>query len=667
MVPASFEVETLRGSALRSFNLHGDNIVECERAVSLIRRSIDLDARLAPDSSFQAPVYQGYSEALGDNVKMRLLPGHGRWGYDIPSALVAQGSTIRENADVVVSESLPNNEIVRFAVEFCGALPAGNNAWQRHGRAYSFGLANVPYIFFNEIGGQELNSDRTAKAPRFPNPAVPLSLVLFSKELGVAALPVFEPAPSATKSALVPFLDSFGDDEARRLIRDLLLGLDASDAVSGLVARAARLGQELAARSQRNDSYSPDEWARRLSAAPGVEFYLNHQIPWKLKEGAKVQISARSQAVFSWLKDAPLAALGSSGLRFAVMDAQTRKAFSDVLQRLYPEVHPGLPSWVSESPAPLVIVLVTGFKPRGDDSRPDRGLTLLARMLVGQDASLMSFVSGPARAEMYTVAQQDPHLAAQRNGLLQAVFAASDWALLDTVHRAEAVAVDCRPFSPVVGGGPVTLRQSFTVPPFSEHDIDSVMHLAATQPQRPEVFEGMCNPPGGDWSGIDLRLEPGCIARWTSLPRVSAAKRPDHVIQLQLSKGIVLLSVESKLKFSSLEPRVGQRLKDYLSAILDSKTSVRKSDGEFQWELSPTPLEAPPWPIFSAAIAKDSPQVNLDGVLEEFGLDFVFAVTPNTASTGTIRAAASSMHRRLLDEVVALLFADSDLKFEIRV
>ena len=37
-----------------------------------------------------------------------------------------------------------------------------------------------------------------------------------------------------------------------------------------------------------------------------------------------------------------------------------------------------------------------------------------------------------------------------------------------------------------------------------ENDVDTILHTIFTQLKSSEIkiFEGMCNPPGGDWSGI---------------------------------------------------------------------------------------------------------------------------------------------------------------------
>jgi len=139
----------------RYLRIHGDNIVECERTLALLSQALGKDVRLIPDSSLYMPVYvlaMNNKEVL----KIDLLPGHGRWGVDIATALMTNGGVLREGADSYITEIMNGQEKILLAIEYCSALPAGNNAWQRNGRAYSSILAGVPYLYYAEIGGVEL-------------------------------------------------------------------------------------------------------------------------------------------------------------------------------------------------------------------------------------------------------------------------------------------------------------------------------------------------------------------------------------------------------------------------------------------------------------------------------------------------------------------------------
>jgi hypothetical protein len=160
----------------RNLRIHGDNIIECERSLMLLSAALNKEPQFVSQSSTYMPKYK-----LGD-FYVELLSGHGRWGVDIAQVLANKGGILREGADSYVTEVKDNTETILFALEYCSALPAGNNAWQRSGRALSCALAGVPYLYMAEIGGIELDADRKVKAPRFPNPVVPFSYLMFAKK-----------------------------------------------------------------------------------------------------------------------------------------------------------------------------------------------------------------------------------------------------------------------------------------------------------------------------------------------------------------------------------------------------------------------------------------------------------------------------------------------------
>lgn len=88
------------------------------------------------------------------------------------------------------------------------------------------------------------------------------------------------------------------------------------------------------------------------------------------------------------------------------------------------------------------------------------------------------------------------------------------------------------------------------------------------------VFEGMCNPPGGDWSGLSaINFRTGSEYRWTSLPRVSAVggKRPDHVVLFDTEgENFTLLAIESKDVPSKIADNLGPRLTTYIEQLSET-------------------------------------------------------------------------------------------------
>ncbi|GMO25500.1 MAG: hypothetical protein Pg6A_12840 [Termitinemataceae bacterium] len=151
--------------------IHGDNIVECERTLNLISRAYNTQAEVCSESIY-LPTFNLHTNPDTETT-VELFGGHDRWGININNELSKYGAPLREAADSYVTLLTDKTEELLFAVEYCGALPAGNNAWQRSGRAANCAEIGIPYLYFAEIGGVELNSEREIKAPRFPNPIVP--------------------------------------------------------------------------------------------------------------------------------------------------------------------------------------------------------------------------------------------------------------------------------------------------------------------------------------------------------------------------------------------------------------------------------------------------------------------------------------------------------------
>src|SRR6185503_13175339 len=80
-----------------------------------------------------------------------------------------------------------------------------------------------------------------------------------------------------------------------------------------------------------------------------------------------------------------------------------RAKFAEGMREIYRDLDPAVAAWVATSKVDLAIAWVAGFKPRGDDARPDRGLPPLARMLVGDSTHLMTLVYGPAPQSYWIV------------------------------------------------------------------------------------------------------------------------------------------------------------------------------------------------------------------------------------------------------------------------
>lgn len=163
---------------IKHFRIHGDNIVECERLFNLITKSIQIQKA---ERFFLSPACPSVKVTTIDSdiLFFEYFPGFNkntsdRWLSNIFQILRDNGSFLNETPDVLFTEETDDGEKILLAIEFCSALQAGNQAWQRSGRAYSTARANIcPYLYIIDFVKYELDENRNRKALRFPNVAIP--------------------------------------------------------------------------------------------------------------------------------------------------------------------------------------------------------------------------------------------------------------------------------------------------------------------------------------------------------------------------------------------------------------------------------------------------------------------------------------------------------------
>ncbi len=615
----------------RAFLIYGDNILECERALALVADAVPGDAE-AQIKWMPGPLYAPkYDVVVGDRtvVQAQLFPGYGRWGYDVREGFRSRGAPLREASDaVIVLAPTPDGDGSLepiLALEFCGALPAGNNAWQRMGRGLAAGLAGVPYLYFAELGGAELDADRTAKAGRLPNPLIPFAYLSHGQTSGSVSIPVFSPSPTVDSDTRVLFQDVFDSGEAKEVVRAILFGGDPSKPISILEDKAATVVAALAASRRRNDSLTSDEWvqlAEERTGAAKASWLTTRKLGWGKKASIPTLTRTFRSLVDAATRDGAVA-VGSSSVPICLLGAEGRGHLAASLESIYgTRLGADLPRWLRSSRKPLVIVWICGFKPRGDDSRPDRGLLPMAHMVFGgSDVDYLSVIYGPAPAASWGRLMTDAPGLAMANGLWETVIGLSDAVLADSSTATALPQIGIVLGARHVRGAAAMVAHS-SVPPFGEHDIDSVLHTLFSN--TPHMYESMCNPPGGDWSGIKYREHAGAPAhRWSSLPRVTAAdeKRPDHVaVVFGLSP--VLVAIESKERGSSLERSIGPRLAKYVTSLLTWAPNGVDATGRGSWSsYSGGPIRPIPSVITGAAVPYTG-ETKLADLLDYGTLDF---------------------------------------------
>ncbi len=619
---------------LQEFRIHGDNILECERTLKLIILAFevqDKDVIFLGEAAY-APVYKITKNS--QTFKIKLFPGYDRWGINLKQYLVDSGAVLREATDTIVTKLIEKDDKLYeqpiLSLEFCGALPAGNNAWQRCGRALASAYAKIPYLYFAEIGGVELDVGRQIKASRFPNPLVPFSYLTLGEVEKTIAIPVFMGSASLDNTLKQKFEEYFGLKEAIALIRNILLENNANEAIVKLKEYAAKIIRILAGMRKRRDCLSETDWDifyKKETGREKAEWLIEKGMPWHKKIGLKT-VTKSFSTLLKITKKVGVVAAGSTDMPFCLIPTKKRKIFGEELQKLYKKrLNAEFLKWISKDARPLVCVWIAGFKPRGDDSRPDRGLVPLARMIFGrQDIDLLTIVYGPPKPITWINFEKNLWELSRINGLWEAILGLSDAVLVDTSTNKKMQNIGRILTQTVKVKTNNLLLAANQKPTFGEQDVDSVIHCLFSNAIEQGIYEGLCNPPGGDWSGI-------CIIdfnnmhqyKWTSLPRVSDkdTKRPDHLIQF--NKPDILLSIESKDSPSTLENGIGLRLKKYINILIKHQPIAVKGPTEEEWKPLQTKT-ALKRRIISGAAFRITDQEDMSTILERGKTDLVFGV-----------------------------------------
>jgi len=598
---------------IMKIRIHGDNIVECERAWTKIKHSLTCSDLVyqSENNSIVAPRFITTSQSLDKKVSIQYFPGFNRWKPDIFEYIRDRGSILREAVDAIISVIDENGdvEIPILAIEFCGALAAGNQAWQRCGRAYGLAAAGIPYIYINELGGFELTALRREKAVRLPNPVVPFSYLTLTSTAQTFNLPLFEFNRAATPDHIESFTNIIADVELSELIRALILNVKTDQPVQSLSSKTLKLVNLLSDKRKKTDTFKPPLWEEWLKILPkeeqAINFIKSKSLKWKKTAYIKTLTKTAKNIIGQASKYGT--GIGASELPICIIPKEKRRKFAQLLFSQHTNLSSEFKSWLLKE-ADLAICWIMGFKPRGDDARPDRGVTPLARMLLGNRVELLTFVYGPAPKAAWQTLRNNPVKLAKQNGLWEAILNLSDAILIDSKtdkNITQKGYISSHWVQHKEKLPPKTIKLNAVNPiPLScnENDVDTIIHTLMTF-QNDDVFEGMCNPPGGDWSGISI-LDNDKELRWLSLPRVGnkKSKRPDHVFEIfKLTNKPIILSVESKDRLKKVENGIGVRLTKYTKHLVSSKASAERKCGQPNWKRSKQSINSSNY-IFASAV-----------------------------------------------------------------
>ncbi len=565
-----------------TIRIHGDNIIECERALELIGLSYKGSVILKSQNIFMP----SYSVVVNGKeiFEVELLAGHDRWNVDFNTELTKYGAPLREATDAYITKVSADKKMeeLLLAIEFCNALPAGNNAWQRNGRAITCAEIGVPYFYFAEIGGVELDANRNVKAPRFPNPIVPFSYITSAKALNVVCVPIYQAHPAITPDLRKKFMHIFGREISLELLKGIIDETNAKNTFEILIGKGATLVKILSNDRKRVDTFRALEWEEFLKISSGqqkaewIKNLASKQI-WKKKTSDKVDITKTLKTLLKESQQLNLLSIGAKEIPICLVANGNIKKFCALLRKTYTNGEANtIADAIEKKNKPVILVWITGFKPlppkgKGGDSRPDRGLVPLARMLFGNDIDILSIVYGPAWKHTWKTFKENPSKLQTDNGLWEAVMGLSNYVLADSVTSDYGVLTDIITRKLERKKVKVIFNSAKSNGLYGEHDVDTAIHTLFSRQMNSNIFESMCNPPGGDWSGISFwDFANKTEYRWTSLPRVSKSndKRPDHIIQIHTKGKEIFLVIESKNNAKDLGDDIGTRLTDYLKALV---------------------------------------------------------------------------------------------------
>lgn len=640
---------------IKHFRIHGDNIVECERLYNIITKSIPVQRE---ERFFLSPACPSVKMTTtnSDTLFFKFFPGFNkntsdRWTSNIFQLLKDNGSFLNETPDVLLTEETDGNEKILLAIEFCSALQAGNQAWQRNGRAYSTIRANIcPYLYIIDFVKYELDKNRKRKALRFPNVAIPYSYYNASRLWKYPAIQVYfkseEFHPSFDPSLQNFDTSLFGEKDVYALLYGLIYKIDVSSIYSTLLQKSLNV-MDFMSKTNGANSFSQKDWFSIRNDYDGdiLAFAKQNNLFPFAKKIARKSVTGHNKE-FANLATKYSIGIASKDLPFGLIPSHNKVEFANELTTLYPEMSNDFRNKLATE-TDLIVCMFKGFKPRGDDARPDRGILPLITMLSSETTEILTFVYGETSESTIQKLDQNILSLAHGNGLWSAIVSLSDFIILDapkvpkTVQSSNIIRLIQNKENKAAS---LTIKNQATnmlICPYpthyTENDVDTFIHTIFNY-IIPDTFEGFCNPPGGDWSGISLinNINPsiGTEFRWLTLPRVSDSKRPDHITVLfNLFEKPLIICTESKESAKNLEPGIGPALTKYIHDLLSYCPSVERSLNSEIWTISTSTLSESDFICASIGCFFAPPSFNLSAISYKCNCDILmgFAIDSSTS------------------------------------
>lgn len=437
---------------------------------------------------------------------------------------------------------------------------------------------------------------------------------------------------------------NFAKAELSRYIVKRMCGFETTEEEEIILKKNLNVVLFLASSSRPATNFTSAQWKRLYTYHRGIVQFSLENSGFNFRKIITAKGHHGNSPEFLDLVESLSVGLASRDLPFGIIPAANRRRLADGIRRLYPSYDADIIEKIASDHSDLILCMIKGFKPRGDDNRPDRGVLPLAVMLSSTDIEVLTYIYGPVIERNFNALITNAERLAAANGFWRVILSLSNFIALDVPvlsgHSYDAkVLLDTSALKEYyVGQLPdedaLTQNDFSSIPQsFHEDDVDTGIHFLFSHLLQEVCFESLCNPPGGDWSGFSV-LYGSHEMRWLSLPRVSKevdGKRPDHVLELfGVFDRPVLLSIESKERSFDLEENVGESLINYILNLMNYIPNVERMVHPCigAWMQSEQLVDFKAFEIISAAAyLRGSAQAN-GIVFERSNCDMLFIMEP---------------------------------------
>lgn len=504
-----------------------------------------------------------HSEKL--KVSFTALVGFKRWGDNYWSSEINNSLFISENPDVLVE--MKKNKITKlFAIEFCSALPAGNQSWQRFARGKQLSRNGTDYFFISELGGVELGEKRKEISIRYPNPIVNYAAKVENEKNKTGKfLNLLIKKPGCSETLEKQFKKVLGTS----LLEEYLLeNLGLKRTFVNYSEHQTKLIKLYALMKKKRSSFEED-----FLKTGSISRKENSGIIWRKK--LSIPITEDTRKILEIASSHSDAYFGAD-IPFSIIEPSRANLFLISLNKATNE---DVKILRKNGTPTIYFAAIAGFKPRGDDARPDRGLIPLVDSLSELNDLIITLIFGPAAQSQEEELRSKSEKIARRNGLWGSVLQNSDYVICTSKHFSKTTVIKGFRGENRKSRTPFKIKNDDIIPQANENDVDTAMHFVCTRDCN--LFESMCNPPGGDWSGVSFyKKESDTEIRYLTLSRAPDSKtnkRPDHIYHFYQQDTILV--VESKTTSSSLlrERNVGNKMVYWTNYLLSHSPQVKRN------------------------------------------------------------------------------------------